>query len=203
MSRIKQNTKQLLEELSNNLQRDNYHGSDYESIIFKLEQMSRKETNSNFIEIFSDEKLALKLVEIGDINKKNTLLISRILSLLGNMYRRYGLYISNKVWQFFLDCMHITKARYYVYLFLPIFPQFESYNRKWEFIMEMPNVAPTRSSLDNFYALIKSYLNDEILIPKEFKDRIISQFENILLSKKIGINIKNNIENLITELEKE
>jgi|GEM_PF-3767787 len=59
-------TLKLLEELSNNLLNNTCSKiEDYESIIFKLESMSRKETNTTFANILSSSILASKLIMIG------------------------------------------------------------------------------------------------------------------------------------------
>lgn len=194
----------ILEELSNNLLSNKcFNTENYESIIFKLEQISRKETNISFSNVLSNNALASKLVEIGKKNKSNVLLISRILSLLGNMFRRYGLHISNEIWNFYIDFIKIKGAQYYVYLFLPIFPQFKDYDGKWEIIIEMPNIAPKKSSIINYYALIKSYINGGISIPKEYQEKIIAEFHNLLNSNKIGENTKKNFMNLLSKLEQQ
>jgi hypothetical protein len=109
------------------------------------------------------------------------------------MFRRYGLHISNEIWNFYIDCIKIKGAQYYVYLFLPIFPQFKDYDGKWELIIEMPNIAPQKSSIINYYALIKSYINKGVFIPKEYQEEIITEIRNLLNSNRIGENTKKNL----------
>lgn len=190
-----------LENISNELLQSNTNEIDnYIDLIIKLEHLSRQETNSKYIKIFANTALAEKLVQIGDCNKSNTTLLCNILSLIGNMFRRYNLYITNEIWNFYLSCINIKGAKYYVYLFLPIFPQFKYYSSKWEFICDMPNIPPKKQSRENFYALIKHYVINKIVIPAEFKIKIINKFRVLLENDKIGGHTKSNYIQLITSL---
>lgn len=173
---------------------------DYIDIIKKLESLSRHETNNRYMKFFSNLTLAQKLVEIGNFNKSNTSLLCNILSLIGNMYRRYKVEITNEIWNFYLSCINIKDAKYYVYLFLPIFPQFNTYKSKWEFICNMPNIPPKKYSRENFYALIKHYINDKVEIPQEYREQIIKKLYDFINEDKINDYFKNNCAQLITSL---
>ena len=187
-----------LENLSNKLLQSHVNEiDDYMEIISRLERLSRNETNSEYLKFFANAILARKLIEIGDYNKSNITLLCNILSLMGNMFRRYKLEITNEIWNFYLSCINIKDAKYYVYLFLPIFPQFKNYNLKWEFICNMPNISPKKHSRENFYALIKHYANSKIVIPKEYKNKIINKFRDFLKDDKIGDYTKSNYIQLI------
>jgi len=201
---MKKNKLKQLEELVEKLcycDSDNLYISDCEKIILTLERISRKETNVSYSKVFSNEKLANKVIEIGEKNKSNTLLLSRILSLIGNMYRRYNLNISNNIWKFYLECTTISGAAYFVYLFLPLFPQFEDYKHKWDFIARIPYISPKKKSIQNFYALITTYVNKGILIPKKAKMIILLELKKIITSDKIGEITKHNFINLLNKIQ--
>ncbi|MCL2405902.1 MAG: hypothetical protein FWC92_10210 [Defluviitaleaceae bacterium] len=57
---------------------------------------------------------------------------------------------------------------------IPFFSEFDDYNEKWEYIMEIPKIAPQRDSINIFRWVLEDKLNQ---IPSELKPEIITIFD--------------------------
>ncbi|SUP80363.1 hypothetical protein ACILPN_06585 [Yersinia wautersii] len=165
----------------------------------ELEKISRKEKSKFYLEYFTDVNFALKIISLARSFKFNEKEVTNIVSLLGNMVRRYGLPPLDEIFYFLFSLKDKKKVSYYVSLFITAFPQFHEHDDKWRYLTSMPKIAPKDKSERNFYFEVKKIISSEENIPSFYKDEIISKFEEYLDKAKNEI-YKNEYKEIIKSL---
>ncbi len=168
-----------INEVINPLRRDwkDFAESELETLIRKFGNICRDETSKFRKETLSDNNLAETLLEIGNAFNSNDKILVQIVSAIGNMYERYGLEIADNIFRFLIRQTKNKKVNFYVSIFITRLPQFGSYEREWEYIMSIPDIAPKDKSRSTFYYVISDNINS---IPVELKADVIKVFENYM-----------------------
>ncbi len=91
-------------------------------------------------------------------------MLINIISSIENMVWRYKLYPSDKVFNFFKEATTLKKVNYYVSLNISSFPQYNSWEERWDYLISTPNISPKKKSIENFHTEVKKYY----LLKKKF-----------------------------------
>ena len=93
---------------------------------------------------------------------------------------------SQSVYDFLFDNKDsvIKKVRALVAYTIPFFPQFEDYEKKWEYILAIPKIPPKDYSITPFCWAVKSRIDN---IPGNLKDTIVGHIESFLKKQDLSI----------------
>jgi hypothetical protein len=198
-SKMKQKVKNI-EELYNKIKCWNiYEEYELENIIKQFEKIPRYEMSAYFKPYFTRE-LVNNLLEIGKTNNKN--ILCNIVSILGNMITRYNIEAEDRIFDYFVSLKdRKKKVNYYVSMFLPNFPQFKKWENKWDYLITIPEIAPKKKSMDNFYIKINSIIKENEIIPIEYKEKIITLFEQFIDKNELSIYTKDLYDEVINKLK--
>ncbi|HCU1427469.1 TPA: hypothetical protein OUG59_004743 [Escherichia coli] len=155
-------------------------GEDKEEIsklICDFEKMPRKECSIFYDVFFNDTELVGKLIEIAKFYEDDDKIIINVISSLGNMFVRYGLYPSEELYNLFFRLKNKRKVNYYVSLFIFRFPQFMNFKFKWDYILSISDISPKEKSKRNFYTVVNNVILVGDTIPAEYKKKIINLLE--------------------------
>lgn len=141
------------------------------SILIKnLEKIVRAEWSKYYQEFFSDLLLADKLVSLyKTVIFENATKIN-LLSLIGNMIKRYELLPTKELFELFYELKYQKEINYYVSLYIMQFPDWEG---KWEYLLSIPEIAPKVKSERNFYVELEKIVNAKETIPKPYKNKFL------------------------------
>ncbi|KQB37436.1 hypothetical protein [Flavobacterium aquidurense] len=174
-----------------------YNEQEVFQIVKEFEKKPRDEGSFWFEEILSNKELASDLVNIGNKYSENTKMNVYIVSALGNMIKRYKLESSEEIFNYFLEKAQTKGVELYVSFFLPYLPQFEKYERKWEYIMSIKNIKPLKDSEISFKERIDYFLNQ---LPIKYVEETITFFEQSINEAKSDYS-KNMYRELIEKLQ--
>lgn len=155
-----------------------YNEEDLEKITSAFERFPRKEFSTFYIPILTDAILAEHLVAIGKTFSTNTCMLINIISSIGNMVWRYKLYPSDKVFNFFKESTTLKKVNYYVSLNISSFPQYSSWEERWDYLISIPNISPKKKSIVNFHTEVKKMLSAKGIIPFQVAEKIVIILKN-------------------------
>lgn len=176
---------------------DNYKEHELEYMLKKFGNICRDETSIFRKKILSEKKLSNILLEIGNKYKDNTQILIQIVSSIDNMHDRYGLEISDDVFNFLILNTKNKKVNFYISVFITQLPQFTFYKDKWKYIMSIPDIAPKRKSINTFYGVINRNINN---IPIEYKSSIISFFREAICNYNLHVATVGKYEEIIKTL---
>lgn len=167
--------KEVINPLQNNW--NNLSEKDLESLLKKFGKITRDETSQLKKEILSEGAIAKTLLGIASKYYNNSKMLTEIISSIDNMHNRYGLEITNDIFEFLTEQTKNKKVNYYVSIFITSLPQFEKYEYKWDYILSIPDIAPKKKSINIFYRVINNNVED---IPNKDKMNVIKVFEAFL-----------------------
>jgi len=170
---------------------------DLEAKLKEFEKIPRDEVSMYRVSALSNIELGKTLLSIGRKYESNVKILSDVLSSLGWMVRRYELQCTNEIFKLFLENKNNRKLKLVVPIHLPLLPQFESYNEKWDFIMSIPNFFPKKNSQDLFYDEVKRRIDE---IPIQLVEDVKIFLDKRLNNEKIHPVIKNQCKELIETL---
>ncbi|MKM00270.1 hypothetical protein D6S11_10270 [Salmonella enterica subsp. enterica] len=142
-------------------------------LVSTFEKFPRKEVSSFYNVFFRDLNLCEKLISMAKYYINNDKILIEIISSLGNMVIRYGLPPSDDLYELFFSLRNRKKVNYYISLFILHFPQSESCDFRWDYILSIPDIAPKEKSKKNFYSIIKNINASGEKIPFEYKAKIV------------------------------
>jgi hypothetical protein len=168
-----------LEEVINPLQNNwnNLSENDLESLLKKFGKITRDETSQLRKEVLSEGAIAKTLLGIANKYYNNSKMLTEIISSIDNMHNRYGLEITNDIFEFLAEQTKNKKVNFYVSIFITSLPQFEKYKYKWDYILSIPDIAPKKKSINTFYSVINNNVED---MPNKDKTNVIKIFEAFL-----------------------
>lgn len=166
-------------------------------IVKEFEKKPRDEGSYWYEKALSDKNLAESLLAIADKYQENTKLNIYIVSALGNMIKRYKLECSDNIFNYFLKNAQTKGVALYVSFFLPYSPQFEEYEKKWEYIMSIKNIKPLKDAEISFKERIEFFLNQ---LPIKYTEETISFFQQCINNAKSDYS-KNSYKELIEKLK--
>ena len=180
-----------------------YNEEDLEKIMSAFEKFPRKEFSTFYIPILTNTLLAEHLVAIGKIFLTNTHMLINIISSIGNMVWRYKLYPSDKVFNFFKETTTHKKVNYYVSLNISSFPQYSSWEGRWDYLISIPNISPKKKSIVNFHTEVKKILSTKEKIPPQVTKELLTILKNHINTTKMSDYLIENYSNTIRKLEQE
>lgn len=155
-------------------------------LVAEFEKIPRQEFSKFYTPVLSDNSLAETLVEIGEEYASDAALLSNIVSGIGVMVMRYELKPSDKVFNFFLEAAKNKKANFYVSLYISFFPQFETWDGKWDYLLSIPNIAPKKKSMDNFHTEMKRLIKRNENIPSHVVTKAVGILDAHTKSEGVG-----------------
>ncbi|NML41698.1 hypothetical protein HHL17_31220 [Chitinophaga sp. G-6-1-13] len=148
-----------------------------EAYIREFEKIPRAEVSTFYTPVLSDNELGAILVAIGRQFPDNTKLQVNVVSALGNMVWRYGLTPTDVMFDFLVAASSNRKVNFYVALHIRVFPQYQTWSRKWEYLMSVPEIAPRKKAFVVFYDTVKQQLEKHDIMPLEVKLVIIKKIQ--------------------------
>jgi hypothetical protein len=121
-----------------------------EDLCKKMDKIARGENAWYRADALSDPSLPEELLHIGNAFNNNHIILQGIISSIDEMNSRYGLTISDNIFEFLLKHIQNKKVAFYIANFITEVPQFKNYDKKWEYILSIPNFAPKKK----FYTYI-------------------------------------------------
>ena len=94
------------------------------------------------------------------------------------MVGRYKLYPTDKVFDFFKEATTHKKVNYYVSLNISSFPQYTSWEERWDYLISIPNISPKKKSIVNFHTEVKKILSAKGIIPFQVAEKIVIILKN-------------------------
>ena len=155
-----------------------YNEENLEKIVSEFEKFPRKEFSISYIPMLTDSLLAEHLITIGKTFPANTHMLINIISSIGNMVGRYKLYPTDKVFDFFKEATTHKKVNYYVSLNISSFPQYTSWEERWDYLISIPNISPKKKSIVNFHTEVKKMLSAKGIIPFQVAEKIVIILKN-------------------------
>lgn len=174
-----------------------YNEEEIFQLVKEFEKKPRDEGSFWYEEALSDKSLAKILLAIANEYSDNTKMNVFIVSALGNMIRRYKLEPSDEIYNYFLQKAHTKGVALYVSFFLPYLPQFEKYDKKWDYIMSIKNIKPLKDAEISFRERIEFFL---IQLPAQYIEETIIFFEQCINEAKSDYS-KNMYRDLIEKLK--
>jgi len=156
----------------------NLYKDQLEVLITKFGRIVVRSEFSNIkTELLSDSELAETLLSIGNKYSNNSKVLIEVISSINNMTTRYNLKVTNEIFSFLLKQTENKKVNFYVSIFITELQHFDNYEKKWEYIMSIPNIAPKKKSIRTFRTVIEKNIDK---IPKDLKNKAKEVFENFL-----------------------
>lgn len=78
------------------------------------------------------------------------------------------------------------KVNYYVSLNISSFPQFSTWEDKWEYLLSMPLISPKKKSIVNFHREVKKLLSSNEHIPSDILKKIIETLKSHISSNELS-----------------
>ena len=78
------------------------------------------------------------------------------------------------------------KVNYYVSLNISSFPQFSTWEDKWEYLLSMPLISPKKKSIVNFHREVKKLLSSNEHIPSDILKKIIETLKSQISSNELS-----------------
>ena len=119
------------------------------------------------------------------------------------MVWRYKLYPSDKVFNFFKESTTLKKVNYYVSLNISSFPQYSSWEERWDYLISIPNISPKKKSIENFHTEVKKILSTKEKIPFQVTKELLTILKNYINTTKMSDYLIENYLNTIHKLEQE
>ncbi len=148
-----------------------------ETSIREFEKIPRAEVSTFYTPVLSDSALGTILVAIGRQFPENTKLQVNVVSALGNMVLRYGLTPMDTMFNYLVDTSANRKVNFYVALHIRVFPQYETWSKKWEYLLSVPDIAPKKKAFVVFYDTVKQLLEKHDIMPLEVKQEVIKKIQ--------------------------
>lgn len=152
-------------------------GKEVQDLCKKMGKIARGENAWYRADALSDPNLPKELLHIANAFNSNHIILQEIISSIDEMHSRYGLIISDDIYEFLLKNTKNKKVAYYIATFITDVPQFENSENKWEYILSIPHFAPKNNSRLLFHRIIDQRFTE---IPESLKIEVIKIFQDYL-----------------------
>lgn len=105
---------------------------------------------------------------------------------MGNIVCRYMPNPSSEIFNLFVEATKDKKVNYYVSLNISSFPQFSTWEDKWEYLLSMPLISPKKKSIVNFHGEVKKLLSSNEHIPSDILKKIIETLKSQISSNELS-----------------
>ncbi len=148
-----------------------------DNLLSKFGKITRNETSQLRKKVLSESDTANTLLNIGLKYHSNNKILIEIISSINNMHSRYNLKITNDIFAFLLEQTKNKKVNFYISIFITELAQFKKYEKRYEYIISIPQIAPKKKSINTFYRVVNDNIND---MSQEYKMSAIKTFETFL-----------------------
>nr|WP_295873650.1 hypothetical protein [uncultured Chitinophaga sp.] len=148
-----------------------------ETSVREFEKIPRAEVSTFYTPVLSNNDLGAILVAIGRQFPENTKLQVNVVSALGNMVLRYGLTPTDAMFDYLVATVDNRKVNFYVALHIRVFPQYQTWDRKWEYLLSVPDIAPRKKSFVVFYDTVRQQLEKHDIMPLAVKQVVIKKIQ--------------------------
>lgn len=142
-------------------------------LLKEFEKTPRDEGSSFYNDAFNDDEFAEVLLAIAKKYNSNTKINIFIISSLGNMMERYKLKETKSIYEYFLSKIYEKGVSVYASLFFTELKNFINYQNKWDYIMSVKDMKPSKIAESSFETIIQSKKNE---IPEEYKVTVINHY---------------------------
>lgn len=166
---MKKNNISKLENIICNLNITSYDEAKEVSKIF-LKEASCEYTNFRK-DFFSKQNVIQYIVFLGQNNNHDSIMIRNTILTLGHIAGMYHIYPDlsyDFIFQHIEDSDKNIKLAIARFIF--IFPQFENYKHKWDYILGIPNISPQKISREHFITCILR--ESKNIIPLKYANKI-------------------------------
>lgn len=163
-----------------------YDETELQILIYEFEKFPRKEFSLNYAPIFTNNILIENIVEIGKVFHSNQKISINVISSLGYIVCRYMPNPSSEIFNLFVEATKDKKVNYYVSLNISSFPQFSTWEDKWEYLLSMPLISPKKKSIVNFHREVKKLLSSNEHIPSDILKKIIKTLKSHISSNELS-----------------
>lgn len=159
------------------------------NLLKTIEKETRKESNIYRESFFSEPSFYRDIIGIGEKYIDSNSIVEQILWILGQICWRYNIQ-DDSIFEFFIEQIKNPNKKVLLALESGIIfmPQFESFAKKWDFILKMPTIPPKNESVRLFRIAIDKNASN---IPEEFKSKIIQVLNNFISTKELDIDTLN------------
>ena len=168
-------------------------------LIKKISKGSRGEFGVEPKAFFSNSDFIHKLLNIGTKYVSDEKIVEEVLLTLSLIVKRCDIKPQN-IYDFLFA--HIgtpnKKCQRHIAYALPFFPQFDEYEKKWEYILSIPKIPPKKDMISVFRWVIE---HNEPNIPDHIKGLVISILENFINSNTLVSTTHNLYAVLIDKLK--
>ncbi|MDM5247651.1 hypothetical protein [Lysinibacillus sp. G4S2] len=168
------------------------------SLIKKIERETRQEIGIVSEAFFSNPTITERLIRIGQKYNGNDQISEEIIRTVTTISNRFGVKTQN-VYDFLIS--HIesknNKIKFVIASCVPFLPQFDHYDKKWEYILSIPKIPPKKESIAVFRRVIKSRIDE---IPSNLKENMITIMENFITTKNLHSVVHEFYEEVIEQL---
>lgn len=188
----------LILDLKNQL--NQWRSSSEDEILLLLKEFEKKprdEVSFWYNEALSDDEFATTLLEIAGYYQHNSKVARDLVSTLGYMIQRYQLTPTNQIFQYFLANAAKKDVAFFVSLFLPHMPQFQTYDQNWQYLMSIKNIKPIKNGRESFRLLINKFWQE---LPLEYLSETIVFLEEAV-SDVSSVHSKDSYQELIYKLK--
>jgi len=148
------------------------------SLIKKIEKETRQEIGIVREAFFSNPRITERLIKIGQKFNDNDKILEELIRTVTTISERFDVKTQN-VYDFLIS--HIesknNKIKFEIALCVPFLPQFDHYEKKWEYVLSIPNIPPKKESIDIFQRVIKNRIDE---VPSDLKKSVITIMENFI-----------------------
>jgi len=122
----------------------------------KIERETRQEIGIVSEAFFSNPTITERLIIIGQKYNDNDKILEEVIRTVTTISERFGVK-TQIVYDFLIS--HIesknNKIKFEIASCVPLLPQFDHYDKKWEYILSIPKIPPKKYSIDIFQRVIK------------------------------------------------
>ena len=189
-----------VEKMQNALQNmDTLSSEELDKLSYLMLKEASAEYRHNRKDFFTAEKTKNKVIEYITKYCKNPYVLRNLLGVMGFTATRFKDY-DNRYYNFLKTNTknQDNGVRKIITRFLPDFPQFETFENKWDYLMSIPNISPKKETVGIFYIEIKNRIDS---IPEIYKNSILKIFENYILKNDLHISTIAKYEEIINKLK--
>jgi len=148
------------------------------SLLKNIENESRQEIGIDKVAFFSNPTITERLIEIGQKYEGDDKVLEGAIRTVTIISERFDVK-TQKLYDFLNS--HIesknNKIKFEIALCVPFLPQFDHYEKKWEYVLSIPNIPPKKESIDIFQRVIKNRIDE---VPSDLKKSVITIMENFI-----------------------
>ena len=167
-------------------------------LIKKIERETRQEIGIVSEAFFSNPTITERLIIIGQKYNDNDKILEEVIRTVTTISERFGVK-TQIVYDFLIS--HIesknNKIKFEIASCVPLLPQFDHYDKKWEYILSIPKIPPKKYSIDIFQRVIKRRIAE---VPNDLKENIIVIIGNFINTKDLHSVVREYYEEIIEQL---